>query len=327
MATRKPAAPAKRMMAKTTRSSAVAGVDVAAHGSRAIVITRIFRAPRTLVFDALSKPAMVRQWLHGPPGWKLTVCRIDPRVGGRYRYEWRNADGSVMGISGMYKEVKRPDRIVNTERFDHAWYPGEALLTMELTEEGGSTLMRLTMLYESSAARDGVLASPMESGLEFSYQRLDALLARKGRGRARPENGLLNGVSEPGKVDAFMEALDHPLRLAAVELRRIILSCDDSIGEGIFWNAPCFYCTGPMEPFDPKTYKRYIVGFNFFKPDGVRLVFLRGADVKKHGGLLKGEYKDGRRLAVLTSLLEVRNSEKALTSIIKELLNNMKQLP
>lgn len=311
-------------MATTKAIASGAKVRVKAKGTREIVITRAFEAPRTLLFDAFSKPAMVKQWLHGPPGWTLTVCRIDLRVGGKYRYAWSNADGSVMGISGIYKEVKRPERIVSTERFDQAWYPGEALGTIVLNEKSGVTRMTLTMLYESKAARDGVLSSPMESGLEFSYQQLDALLARQGKGKARKENALFDGVSQPEKVDAFMKSLDHPLRNVAVELRKIILSSDKSIGEGIVWNAPCFYYTGAMKPFDPKTYKRYVVGFNFFKPDVIRMIFLRGADVKNHGSLLEGDYKDGRRLALFTSSADVKKNEKQLKSIIKELLSNMK---
>jgi uncharacterized protein YndB with AHSA1/START domain len=311
------------MAAASPAKAPGAKVRVTAKGTREIVIARAFEAPRTLVFDAFTKPAMIKQWLHGPPGWTLTVCRVALRVGGKYRYVWSNADGSEMGISGVYKEVKQPERLVNTEKFDQAWYPGEALVTQVLTERDRRTFLTLTLLYETKAARDGVLASPMESGLEFSYQQLDALLARKGRVKARKENALFTGVSEPENVDAFMKALDHPLREEAALLRKTILSCDRSIGEGITWNAPCFYYTGAMKPFDPKTYKRYIVGFNFFKQDSIRLIFLRGADVDNTKGLLEGDYKDGRRLALFSSMAEVKKQEKELKRIIKELVKNM----
>ena len=301
-------------------------VKVTAKGDREFVITRTFAAPRALVFDAFSKPEMVKQWLNGPPGWTLSVCEIDLRVGGKYRYLWSNSAGANkgMGMSGVYKEVKRPERIVNTEKFEPAWYAGEALSTMVLTEEKGITLMTITARYGSKKTRDEILASPMEGGLEFSYQELDALLAKQGRGKAKKENALYTGTSEPATVDVHMKALKHPLRDVARQLRSIILGADKRIGEGIFWNAPCFYYTGDMEPFDPKTYKRYIVGFNFFKQDTLRLIFLRGADVEKQGGLLTGDYKDGRRLALFSSMADVKKHEKEIKRIVKELVKNMK---
>jgi len=179
--------------------------------------------------------------------------------------------------------------------------------------------------------RDGILASPMEGGLEFSYQQLEELVATTQKktpaprtaGKPKQGNALHTGTSEPDTVDAYMKQLKHPLHNAATELRRIILKADKRIGEGIFWNAPTFYFTGEMEPFDPKTYKRYIVGFNFFKQDTLRLIFLRGAEVKKHGGLLEGDYTDGRRLMLFRSLAEVKKNEKALTTIVKELVKAM----
>ena len=246
-------------------------------------------------------------------------------MGGKFRYVWSNSAGADkgMGMGGVYKEVKRPERIVNTEKFEPAWYAGEALSTMVLTEEKGITLMTLTARYGSKKTRDEILASPMEGGLEFSYQELDALLAEQGRGKAKKENALFTGTSAPATVDAHMKALKHPLRDVAKQLRSIILGADKSIGEGIFWNAPTFYYTGPMKPFDPKTYKRYVVGFNFFKPDCVRLIFLRGADVKDPNGILEGSYADGRRLLVIHSLEELKQKEKDLKRVIKELITNI----
>jgi uncharacterized protein YndB with AHSA1/START domain len=148
-----------------------------ARGEREIVITRAFDAPRRLVFDAFSKPDLVRQWLLGPPGWSMPVCEIDFRVGGRYRYVWRRDNGDEMGMGGVYKEIVTPERIVATEKFDQSWYPGEGLGTILLVEQGAKTLMTQTLTYESREARDGVLKSPMESGVAISYDRLDALVA------------------------------------------------------------------------------------------------------------------------------------------------------
>ncbi|MEO8590948.1 MAG: SRPBCC family protein [Flavobacteriales bacterium] len=152
-------------------------VKVVAHGDRAILITRSFAAPRALVFDAMSKPEMMKQWFHGPPGWTLSTCEIDLRGGGNYRWVWTNSAGNDMGMGGVYKEVARPTRIVSTEKFDESWYPGEALVTIELAEEIGTTRMNMTVTYKSEAARDAVLAGPMASGVESSYSQLDAYLA------------------------------------------------------------------------------------------------------------------------------------------------------
>jgi uncharacterized protein YndB with AHSA1/START domain len=145
---------------------------------REIVMTRFFDAPRRLVFDAFTKPELVRQWLLGPDGWSMPVCEIDLKVGGKYRYVWRrDKDGTEMGMGGVYREIAAPDRIVNTERFDDPWYTGEALITTTFTEQGGRTTVKQTMLLESREARDGVLKSGMEKGVERSYERLDEILA------------------------------------------------------------------------------------------------------------------------------------------------------
>jgi len=144
---------------------------------REIVMTRVFDAPRHLVFDAHTKPELIKRWLLGPSGWTMPVCDIDLRVGGAYRYVWRNAKGTEMGMGGVYREIVAPERLVNTERFDEAWYPGEALSTTVFVEKGGKTTLTLTVLYESREARDGVLKSGMETGVGASYDRLSDLLA------------------------------------------------------------------------------------------------------------------------------------------------------
>jgi len=145
---------------------------------REIAMTRIFDAPRTLVFDAHTKPDLVRQWLLGPPGWSMPVCEMDVRVGGKYRWVWRHdRDGAEMGMGGVYREIVKPERLVATERFDEPWYPGEGLNTLVLVEQDGRTTLTQTMRYESRAARDAVLKSGMEKGVAASYDRLAELLA------------------------------------------------------------------------------------------------------------------------------------------------------
>ena len=153
-------------------------LKITTSGDRELVMTRVFAAPRTLVFDAYTKPELVTRWLLGPPGWSMPVCEMDVRVGGTYRWVWRHdRDGTEMGMGGTYREVRAPERLVATERFDEAWYPGEALNTLVLVEQGGRTTLTQTMRYESREARDAVIKSGMESGVKASYDRLDDLLA------------------------------------------------------------------------------------------------------------------------------------------------------
>ena len=145
---------------------------------REILMTRVFGAPRQLVFDAFTKPDLVRRWLLGPDGWTMPVCEIDLRVGGRYRYVWRNEkSGKEMATGGVFRDVAAPERLVNTEKFEDPWYPGEAIVTTTFEEERGRTTVRQSMRLESREIRDGILKSGMESGVERSYERLEEQLA------------------------------------------------------------------------------------------------------------------------------------------------------
>jgi len=152
-------------------------------GEREIVMTRVFDAPRALVWEALTKPELVKQWLLGPPGWSMPVCEIDLRVGGSFRYVWRHTTGNEMGMGGVYREIVPPECLVATEKFDQSWYPGEAVGTIVLVEQGGKTTFTQSILYESREARDVVLKSPMEGGVAASYDRLaDLLTSLQGQG-------------------------------------------------------------------------------------------------------------------------------------------------
>lgn len=154
-----------------------ATLQVTTPSDREILFIRAFQAPRALVWRAMNEPELVKRWLFGPDGWEMTVCEIDLRVGGRYRYEWRNRQGTVMGMGGVYTEVVAPVRVVSTERFDDAWYPGESQNTIELEEQGSAqTLMRMTCRYESQEARDIAMRSGMETGMVLGYDRLDGVL-------------------------------------------------------------------------------------------------------------------------------------------------------
>lgn len=143
---------------------------------REIEITRDFHAPRQLVFDAFTRPELVRQWLLGPPGWTMPVCEIDLRAGGAYRYVWRKPGAKDMGMGGVFVEIEAPCRITATEKFDDAWYPGEAVNRTGFFERGEVTRTRITMLYESREARDIASRSGMERGIAASYDRMEELL-------------------------------------------------------------------------------------------------------------------------------------------------------
>lgn len=151
--------------------------EVSTPSDREIRVTRDFDAPRRVVFDAFTRPELVRRWLLGPAGWTMPLCEIDLRVGGAYRYVWRGEkDGSQMAMGGVFREVVPPERLVATEKFDDAWYPGEALDTTVFVEARGITTVTITVLYESQEARDTARRSGMEHGMAAGYDRLEGLL-------------------------------------------------------------------------------------------------------------------------------------------------------
>lgn len=154
-----------------------APLTITMKSDREVEITRAFDAPRDLVFDCHTRPALVRRWLTGPPGWTLPVCDIDLKVGGRYRYVWRSPEGTDMGMGGVFREIARPERLVTTELFDEDWTGGETLVTTRFDESNGVTTVTMTVLYASREAREGALATGMTEGMEMSYRNLDALLA------------------------------------------------------------------------------------------------------------------------------------------------------
>ena len=150
---------------------------VSTPSDREIEVTRDFDAPRRLVFDAFTQPELVRRWLLGPPGWTMPLCEIDLRVGGAYRYVWRSEkDGSQMAMGGVFREVTPLERLVATEKFDDAWYPGEALDTTVFVETRGITRTTITVLYESQEAREMARRSGMEYGMAAGFDRLETFL-------------------------------------------------------------------------------------------------------------------------------------------------------
>lgn len=147
-----------------------------------VMVERSFAAPRALVFEAWTTPALIQRWLLGPPGWTMPVCRMDVRVGGTYEWRWQNDEGQEFGFTGTFLEVVPPSRLVHTERFDPGTVGGEmgeALVTVDFSEDAGITTQRAVMRYDSKEVRDTVLKTGMTDGMEMSYQELDRLLQSK----------------------------------------------------------------------------------------------------------------------------------------------------
>jgi len=155
--------------------------EVSLPSDREVKVMRHFRAPRELVYSAYTTPELVQRWLLGPPGWTMPVCEMDVRVGGKYRWRWRNnEDGKEFGFHGLFQEVSAPRKIVHTEYYDPGDVGGQmgdgALITVELTQKGGVTTLTSLMDFGSRQARDAALATGMTDGMEMSYQLLDGIL-------------------------------------------------------------------------------------------------------------------------------------------------------
>jgi uncharacterized protein YndB with AHSA1/START domain len=167
-------------------------VEVATPSDREITVTRVFDAPRQLIWDCHTVPELMQRWLFGPPGWSMPVCKVDLRVGGRYRYIWREtATGRQFGAFGEHREVKAPERLVTVEimdGFDGRPMEDEppidpalaALNTLTLVERDGGCVLTVNMVFPSKEARDMALKSGMSDGMATGYDRLeDEILAEQ----------------------------------------------------------------------------------------------------------------------------------------------------
>jgi uncharacterized protein YndB with AHSA1/START domain len=146
--------------------------QVTTPSDREIRLTRVFDAPRHLVFEAMSKPEHIRRWWGClDERYSVPVCEVDLRPGGAWRFVNRHPNGEV-GFHGVYREITPPERMVFTEIFDQG-PPAESVVTVVLTNENGKTRLTLTALYPSLEIRDVVLKSGMEKGAAISYDRLE----------------------------------------------------------------------------------------------------------------------------------------------------------
>jgi uncharacterized protein YndB with AHSA1/START domain len=137
---------------------------------REIAATRVFDAPRRLVFEAYTNPKHIPHWMLGPEGWTMPVCEVDLRPGGAWHFVWRRGDGDEMAMRGLYKEVVPPEKVVSTESWGGEW--PETINTLTLTEDNGRTTMTSTVLYPSKEARDAALKTGMKDGMTQSFDRL-----------------------------------------------------------------------------------------------------------------------------------------------------------
>ena len=153
-------------------------LDVTTPSDTEIVMTRSFDASRSLVFEAYTKPAMLRGWLGGAE-WTIDVCEVDLRVGGGYRWTWHNAQGKRIGERGTYREIVPGARIVAASAFDEPWYPGSCVETIAFTSQGDATVLATTLRYDTREARDIALNAGLTRGVTESYVRLDLVLATR----------------------------------------------------------------------------------------------------------------------------------------------------
>ncbi|MFZ8756335.1 SRPBCC family protein [Microbacterium sp. HMH0099] len=138
-------------------------------------ITRLIDGPRELVWRAHTDPDLMRRWMLGPDGWRMTVSEVDVSVGGRYRLAWEpeaGTEGEAFGFDGETLLIDEPRRIVQTEHMTGTDYPSTTN-DLSLYEEDGATLLTLLIAYPDAATRDMVLATGMVDGMEKSFQRLE----------------------------------------------------------------------------------------------------------------------------------------------------------
>lgn len=157
------------------------GLQVSTPTDTTIVMTRTFNAPRRLVWEAMTDPVKMRRWMVFPPGWTITICKCDVRVGGALNVVSKTADANpVMTLQGVFTEAFPYERMVHTETMalGTGEVMGSLIETHEFTETDRVTTMRISQAYPSKDARDEAINSGMDHGMEAGYQQLDAMLAQ-----------------------------------------------------------------------------------------------------------------------------------------------------
>ncbi|MBS0383764.1 MAG: SRPBCC family protein [Proteobacteria bacterium] len=152
---------------------------------REVRVTRQFHAPRQLVYDAHTKPELIRKWM-GYADWDMPVCEMDVRVGGKYRWYWKHKEsGKEFGFYGAFTEVNAPAHLAHDQYYDPGDIGGSmpaddpCVVSLDLKEHNGVTTLVCNMQFASKEARDGAVATGMTDGMEFSYARLDDEFAKQ----------------------------------------------------------------------------------------------------------------------------------------------------
>ena len=159
--------------------------EVTSPSDREVRVTRTFEAPRQLVWDAHTRPELVSRW-QGYDGWDMPVCDMDVRVGGEYRWQWKNReDGNQFGFFGTFIAIDAPSAITHEQYFDPGSFGGAmpvgdpCIVSLELSEHDGVTTLVCNLTFASKEARDAAVSTGMTDGMEHSYTRLDDLFAKQ----------------------------------------------------------------------------------------------------------------------------------------------------
>jgi uncharacterized protein YndB with AHSA1/START domain len=163
-------------------TTAPSALQVSTPTDTTIVLTRTFNAPRRLVWEATFTPDKMRRWMLPPPGWTLTTCECDARVGGKLSVAWKSDEANpAMTLRGEFTDVAPHEHAVHTETM--ALGSGQTIGSLverhEFADKGAATTMSITQTYNSKQDRDGALASGMDQGMEACYQKLDAVLGER----------------------------------------------------------------------------------------------------------------------------------------------------
>jgi uncharacterized protein YndB with AHSA1/START domain len=142
-----------------------------------IRLKRLFDAPRARVFEALTRPDLLKRWVVRAPGWSLVSCEVALEVGGAYRFVWLGPGNVIMGMHGVYREIVAPERLVSIEFFDDDWPGGEVVTTLSLSETSGRTSLVQAVFYPTRESREAAVDCGLEHSMAASYSLLDDLLA------------------------------------------------------------------------------------------------------------------------------------------------------
>lgn len=145
-------------------------------GDTHVVVTRRFAAPPEAIYRAHTDPNLIQKWLLGPEGWTMPVCNFEAKAGGRFRYEWKNAEGQGFYITGEILEVQPPNRIVHVERMFLPEPTPDNRVETRFEADAAGTLMTMRMTLPDAKTRAAMLATGMEGGMEASYARLEGMI-------------------------------------------------------------------------------------------------------------------------------------------------------